>query len=84
MRKYSYLGKSDGRKFCIDGIDVFDYRWRSLGKCDIVLEPGTKKPYSFSAYCVDTGSRRIEFFAGRFSDGSWGFYCESQDDDFIF
>lgn len=84
MRNYLYLGKSDGRKFCIDGIDVFMYQWCSLGKCDIILEPDTKKPYGFSFYRVDNGSKTIEFLAGKFSDGNWGFYKEFNENDLIF
>lgn len=84
MKKYSYLGKSDGKKFCIEGIDVFKYVWRSLGECDIVLHPETKKPYSFSLYQIDNGSKTIIFLAGKFSDGNWGFYKEFDEDSLIF
>lgn len=83
MTDYTFLGKSNGIKFCIEGIDVFHYKWYSLGKCDIVLEPQTKNPYSFSLYEVDTGSKKITFLAGKFSDGSWGFY-KKKDSEFIF
>lgn len=84
MKKYSYLGKSSGKRFCIDGIDVFGYKWRSLGECDIVLEPETKKPYSFSMYQIDSGSKTIIFLAGKFFDGNWAFYKEIKEDDCIF
>lgn len=84
MKKYSYIGKSDGRKFCIEGIDVFSCTWYSLGECDIVLEPETKKPYSFSFYRVENGSKTVDFLAGKFSDGKWGFYKELCENDFVF
>lgn len=84
MKKYTYLGSSNGNKFCINGINVFEYKWYSLGECDIVLEPETKKPYSFSKYKIDTGNRSIDFLAGKFSDEKWGFYKELSDDELIF
>ena len=80
MKNYTFLGRSDGRRFCIEGIEVFSSKWQSLGECDIVLEPDTKKPYSFSIYRIATPSKTITFLAGRFTDNSWGFY-QSPDED---
>ena len=68
MKEYTYLGKSNGKRFCIDGVDVFSYKWRSIGECDIVLHPETKKPYSFSTYTVETSGKSIKFLAGKFDD----------------
>jgi len=74
MKDYSFLGRSDGRRFCIEGIDVFANKWQSLGVCDIVLDPVDKKPYSFSVYQIVTAAKTITFAAGRFHDDLWGFY----------
>lgn len=82
MKDYMFMGYSNGKKFCINGIDVFTHKWITLGECDIVLEPTTKKPYSFSLYKVESGDRTVTFLAGQFSDERWGFYCEGTDDDF--
>ncbi len=84
MNNYTYLGRSNGKKFCIEGIDVFSHKWNSLGECDIVLEPQTKKPYSFSFYTIDSGTKKVEFLAGKFSDGDWGFYKRLGKNDFVF
>ena len=84
MKDYTFLGKSNGKKFCIKGIDVFSYKWRTTGKCDIVLEPKTKRPFSFSMYEIETDSRKISFLAGKFDDDDWAFYMEADEDDFIF
>ena len=81
MKNYTFLGRSDGRRFCIEGIDVFSNKWQSQGECDIVLEPDTKKPYSFSIYKIETPSKTISFLAGKFRDGSWGFYQPPSDDE---
>ncbi len=76
MKDYTFLGRSDGKRFCIEGIDVFSEtnKWQSQGECDIVLEPDTKQPYSFSVYQIVTKTKTIRFAAGRFRDGRWGFY----------
>lgn len=79
MKSYTFLGRSDGRRFCIEGIDVFSNKWQSLGECDIVLEPDTKKPYNFSIYKIVTASKEITFLAGKFNDNSWGFYQPPDD-----
>ncbi len=84
MKNYTYLGKTSGKKFCIEGIDVFSHSWRSLGECDIVLEPDTKKPYSFSVYQINTDDKTVEFLAGHFENDDWAFYKEVDDDEFIF
>ncbi len=82
MKNYTFLGYSNGNRFCIEGVDVFSHKWQTLGECDIVLAPETKKPYSFSVYQVQSGSRCITFLAGRFDDERWGFYSERKDDVF--
>lgn len=74
MKNYTFLGRSDGRRFCIDGVNVFDNKWQSLGECDIVLDPVDKRPYSFSVYKIETPSKNIFFTAGKFRDEMWGFY----------
>ncbi len=80
MKDYSFLGQCSGKKFCIDGIDVFSNPWITLGACDIVLEPVTKKPYSFSVYKIETSTKTIQFLAGQFANGDWAFYTEKTDD----
>lgn len=81
MKKYTFLGSSDGKKFCIKGLDVFSHKWQSLGECDIVLDPDDKAPYSFSKYKIITDSIEIVFLAGKFRNDTWGFYCEQNSDD---
>ena len=80
MKSYTFLGRSDGRRFCIEGIDVFTNKWQSLGICDIVLDPQDKRPYSVSVYQIVTNSKAITFAAAKFSDGKWGFYQLAEDE----
>lgn len=79
MKNYTFLGRSDGRRFCIDGVDVFDNKWQALGECDIVFDPDDKKPYSFSVYKIETPAKTVVFTAGKFRDEMWGFFQLSEE-----
>ena len=74
LKNYTFLGRSDGRRFCIEGIDVFTNKWQSQGVCDIIMDPEDKMPYSFSVYQIVTNAKTITFSAGKFQDEMWGFY----------
>lgn len=84
MKNYTYVGTSSGGKFCIRGINVFGVPWRSMGEFDIVLEPQTKKPFSFSRYSVQNGNTTLQFLAGQFSEGEWSFFVDAYEDDLFF
>lgn len=85
MKNYVFLGKSGGKRFCINGVDVMSRPWRSLGECDIVLDPVSKRPYSFSKYSVESTSGKVFFLAGKFDgDDENSFFKEADDEDFIF
>lgn len=75
MNKYEYLGTASKEIFCIDGINVLKYNWRTTGECVVVLHPETKKPYSFSVYEVSSNDRTVKFISGKFSyDGEQAFF----------
>lgn len=84
MKKYTYLGKSNGKRFCIEGVNVFAEKWRTKGECDIVLHPETNVPYSFSVYKIEKKDKTVTFLAGHFDNDDWVFYQEYGDDDFMF
>ena len=85
MKKYTYLGKSNGKRFCIDGVNVLTEKWRTKGECDIVLDPETNEPYSFSVYTVERKDRTVTFLAGHFNnDNDWVFFKEYTEDDLFF
>lgn len=81
MKNYTYVGTATNKKFCIKGINVFGSPWRSAGEFDIVLEPNTKKPYSFSRYTIQEGTRTLQFLAGQFHEGEWSFFIDAVDED---
>lgn len=79
MKDYIYVGTATNKNFCIDGINVFGSSWRSMGEFDIVLEPNTKKPFSFSRYTIQDGKRTLQFLAGQFREGEWSFFVDAVD-----
>ncbi|GHU81297.1 hypothetical protein AGMMS50284_0630 [Clostridia bacterium] len=74
MKKHEYIGTSSDDKFCIRGIDIFKYKWNTIGDVAVVIDPTSKKPRNFSAYKITVGGKDITFLAGKLSNGSWGFF----------
>lgn len=74
MIKNEFLGQSSNGVFCVEGIDLFKCKWRTTGKCTVVLHPDSKKPYTFSIYETELGNEPFTFAAGEYTTGNWGFY----------
>ncbi|HIS70313.1 MAG TPA: hypothetical protein IAA58_13220 [Candidatus Gallacutalibacter stercoravium] len=72
--KTEFLGASNNGVFCVDGVDLFQLKWQTTGKCAVVLEPGSKTPYTFSVYEAQQGERSFCFAAGELRPGEWSFY----------
>lgn len=73
-----FLGSSSNGVFCVDGIDLFRCKWRTTGKCAVVLHPQTKQPYTFSVFETELGDTLFTFVAGEFSPDVWGIYSVKQ------
>ncbi|MCI9272997.1 MAG: hypothetical protein HFE39_03460 [Clostridiales bacterium] len=73
-----FLGSSLNGIFCVDGIDLFRCKWRTTGKCTVVLHPQTKQPFTFSVYETELGDTSFTFVAGEFRTDVWGFYSVKQ------
>lgn len=71
---HKYLGKSDKDCFYIKGVDLFRHKWKTVGDCAAVMEPESKRVYTFSVYEVEQGNRVITFIAGKNYDGEWLFF----------
>ncbi len=74
MVKTKFLGGSSNGIFCVDGVDLFQCKWKTTGKCAVVLEPENKKAHTFSMYEVTIKDEAFRFVAGEFKPGTWGFY----------
>ncbi len=77
MVRYRFIGSTSKDIFCIDGVNLFKYRWVNTGSCAIVLNPDTKKPYTFSIYEITLNDNKvIDFVAGKFNDTEWAFFVK--------
>ncbi|MDP4119789.1 MAG: hypothetical protein Q8876_01865 [Bacillota bacterium] len=74
LERYSFLGSAMGERFCIEGVNLFRFKWLTVGECAIVFDPKTKKPYCFSVYQISVGDKKIPFVAGQRSDSTWLFF----------
>lgn len=77
MERYEFVGTrgNDYDVFCINGVDVTSAKWRSTGKCVMVVDPKTKQTYSFTEFYIerDFGSDLV-FAQGYFSNGKEAFF----------
>jgi hypothetical protein len=61
--------------FEINGVDVWSQGWQVLaGEEAHVNDPVYGKGYIFRVFSIQDNDQRIEFAAGEFSSGVWGFY----------
>lgn len=56
------------------GVNIFQYKWRSLGKKAMVQSPQESRKYNFDIYSVKIKKQEYVFAAGEFSNCVWGFY----------
>lgn len=56
------------------GVNIFEYKWESMGETIEVLDPLYQQPHTMWVYKVLIGEEDHEFAAGEFSNCVWGFY----------
>jgi hypothetical protein len=61
-------------KFEIEGVNVWNQKWKDFGLTTEVLDPKYKQTHVFQLYSIMKGDKEIRFLAGEFSNGVWGFY----------
>lgn len=64
----------DSEKYEINGINIWDFKWDSIGKKITVKDPLYGQSYSFNIYKIKTANFEITFAAGEFSNCVWGIY----------
>ncbi len=74
--EWQFAGSSRQKeKFEIRGVEVWDGGWQAVpGQEAHVHDPVYGKEFDFPVYRIQNGEETIEFAAGEFSDGEWGFY----------
>jgi hypothetical protein len=63
--------------FEIKGVDVWSKGWQVAdGQEAHVNDPVYGKGYIFRVFSIEDEDQKIEFAAGEFSPGQWGFYTK--------
>jgi hypothetical protein len=61
--------------FDIRGVNVWDQGWQVVpGEEAHVTDPVYGRGYIFKVFTIQDGEETIQFAAGEFSKGEWGFY----------
>ena len=64
--------------FEIKGVDVWSQGWQVIeGQEAQVNDPVYGKTYIFRVFCIQDDVQKIEFAAGEFSPGTWGFFTRA-------
>lgn len=72
---WNYLGYSHSESFFIQGVDVWQRNWLFQNRFAEVVDPNYKETKRFAIYRVDgLNNELIEFAAGEFSYGVWGYF----------
>ena len=76
---WQFAGSSSEREvFEIRGVNVWGQGWQIVpGEQAHVTDPVYGRQHIFNVYFVQDGEERIEFAAGEFSQGEWGFYTRN-------
>ncbi|HSK65947.1 MAG TPA: hypothetical protein VK888_03395 [Anaerolineales bacterium] len=73
---WQFAGSSkEGESFEIRGMNVWEQGWQvSPGQEAHVHDPVYGQGFVFRVYTVQDGEEKVEFAAGEFSNGVWGFF----------
>ncbi len=75
---YTTIGDS---QYCgLDGINIWDYKWKSDYETVLIKDPTYGEEKSFTRYWIELENRMIEFVAGEFSNCIWGIYIRKNSD----
>lgn len=65
------------RPIRIDGVNVWEHKWQGSGRKADVVDPIYGQRFVFEVWSVTAGQQSVQFAAGEFSNGVWGFYVEA-------
>ena len=72
--RFVHIGFEDDG-IAIDGVGIWNASWAATGHQITVAHPQyPNQRHSMSTYRVDASGRAMEFAAGEFSNGVWGFF----------
>ncbi|WP_299251343.1 hypothetical protein [uncultured Lacinutrix sp.] len=70
---------ADGEYCGIDGINIWDYEWKSDYETIIVKASLYGETKSLNRFWIELPNRKVEFVAGEFSMCVWGIYTQKND-----
>jgi hypothetical protein len=75
-KPWQFAGSSkEGEFFDIRGVNVWDQSWQVVpGEEAHVTDPVYGRSYIFKVFSIQDEEETIQFAAGEFSKGEWGFY----------
>ena len=66
----------DNEPLIINGLSIWSYVWKYVGKSIKVKDPKYEQEYAFRIYEIIEGTKKVQFAAGEFSNCVWGIYVE--------
>ncbi len=64
----------DGENFQIDGLNIWEYHWKGIGRKIFVKDPLYGQTHTMEVYEIETDNLNVRFAAGEFSICVWGIY----------
>ena len=76
---WQFAGSSnEGEAFQIKGVNVWKQGWQVVPGLEAhVNDPVYGQEFIFRVFTIQDGEEKIEFAAGEFSNGIWGFYVRN-------
>jgi hypothetical protein len=66
---------NEGEAFQIGGLNVWEQGWQVVpGQEARINDPVYGQEFIFRVFAIQDGEDKLEFAAGEFSNGVWGFY----------
>lgn len=68
----------DGDEFRLNGLNIWDHKWRATGSKINVKDPLYGQDYGMPIYEIENKYLKVIFAAGEFSNTVWGIYIQSE------
>lgn len=70
---------ADGEYCVIEGINIWDFEWKSNYETIVVKDPLYGDAKSLNLFWIELPNKSVEFVAGEFSMCVWGIYTRKND-----
>jgi len=64
----------DSEPYLIENLNIWEFKWENTGETIQIQDPLYKQNYIFDIYEINSGSKKIRFSAGEFSNLIYGIY----------